>query len=103
MGKSSNVNPELYKKDLIEKYADLHGITKAEAEARFEDVLGLITEHLVAGYDVKLNNFFNLFVRPRRAKKATNPVTGVPMEIPATKTVVARMTKPLKDRIQGKK
>lgn len=103
MGKSSNVNPELYKKDLILHYAEIRGLSKTEAEERVEDILGLITDYLVADHDVKLNNFFNFFVRPRKAKKGKNPVTGADMEIAATKTVVSKMTKPLKDRIQGKK
>lgn len=103
MGKSRNVNPEIYKRDLILEYSEQKAISKAEAEERIEDVFGIVTDHLVADHDVKVNNFFNFFVRPRKAKQGKNPVTGEDMIIGATKTIVAKMTKPLKDRIQGKK
>jgi nucleoid DNA-binding protein len=92
-----------FKNEIIADYAVQEGITKVEAEKRLEDILGLITGYLVAGDDVKVNNFFNFFVKHRDAKDGKNPITKEPMTIPAVTTVVARMTKPLKDRIQGKR
>lgn len=93
----------VFKDDLVAQYAEQEGITKVEATKRFNAFASLITDHLVAGNDVKVANFFNFFVKERAAKNGKNPQTGEPMVIPATKTVVAKMTKPLKDRIQGKK
>lgn len=93
-----------FKKDIVAEYAEKEGITKVEAEKRIDAILGLVGDNLVAGFDVKLTNFFNFFVRERKAKEGKNPRN--PEEtiiIPATKTVVAKMTKPMKDRIQGKR
>jgi nucleoid DNA-binding protein len=95
--------PTLYKDDLVRIYAEQEGITKTEAKKRVDDILGLISDSLVLGENVKMNNFFNFFVRELKAKEGKNPYTKKPMVIPATRSVHARMTKPLKDRIQGKR
>lgn len=92
----------VYKDDLKEEYAQREGITKAEALKRINDVFELIASHLEAGRDVKVANYFNFFVRERAEKKAVHPQTGEDMVIPATRTVVTKMSSPLKKRIQGK-
>lgn len=93
----------LFKSDLIAEYAAIEGITKVEAEKRINGVTELIASKLVRGQNVKVANFFNFFAKERNAKQAKNPQTGADMIIPKTRTVVAKMTQPLKDRIQGKK
>lgn len=93
----------IYKKDLIAELAVKENITKVEAEKRIDTVLDMIADKLVDGNNVKLANFFNFFAKTRKAKKAKNPQTGAEQVIPETKTVHAKMTKPLKDRVQGKK
>lgn len=93
-----------FKKDIIAEYAEKEGITKVESEKRIEDILGIVKENLVEGYTVKLSGFFNFFVKKLKAKKGVNPRN--PEEeivIPATRTINAKMTKPLKDSIQGNK
>lgn len=92
-----------FKNDIIAEYAEVEGITKVEAERRLEGFLTIITDYLVAGVDVKVNNFFNFFVRTRLAKEGKDPRTKEPMIIPEVTTVVAKLTKPLKDRVQGKR
>lgn len=92
----------VFKRDLRDEYAEKRGITKVEAERRIDDVCELIASHLEKGENVKIANFFNYFVKERAAKEAKNPRTGEPMTIEATRTVVVRMTKPMKQRIQGK-
>jgi nucleoid DNA-binding protein len=93
----------IFKKDLIAQYAESEGITKVEAEKRIDTIFELITTNLVNGNDVKLANFFNFFVKELKEKQAKNPQTGEPMTIPATRTCSVKMTKPLKERIQGKR
>ena len=92
-----------FKKDLAAEYAELESITNVEAVKRIDTILELISGNLEAGRDVKVANFFNFFVKERASKQAKNPQTGEDMVIPATRTVVAKMTKPLKARIQGKR
>lgn len=93
----------VFKKDLVAELAEKENITKTEAERRVDLIFGMVADKLVAGDDVKVANFFNFFNRERAKKDGKNPQTGEPMVIPATRTIVAKMTKPLKDRVQGKK
>lgn len=92
-----------FKKDLINTYAEKEDVTKAEAERRIDSVFKIILNELFAGNDVRLNNFFNFFLKTRRAKPGKNPLTGQDFVIPEVKTVLVRMTKPVKDVIQGKR
>lgn len=92
-----------FKKDIAKEYSNLEGITKVEAEKRIDTILEIVTSNLENGYNVKLANFFNFFVKDRKEKEAKNPQTGEHMMIPAVRTVVAKMTKPLKERVQGKR
>ena len=98
-----NKNNTLYKSDLVDIYAERKCITKTEATERMEDVFDIIVTELVKGNIVKLANFFNFFPTTRKAKPGTNPVTKEDMVIPETKTLVVKMTKPVKDKVQGKK
>lgn len=93
----------VYKKDLVNEYAAKKGITKTEAAEIIDDIFKIVSDNLCAGNDVKISNFFNFFVRNLSEKKGKNPYTNEPMVIPAVRSVHARMTKPLKDRIQGKR
>lgn len=92
-----------FKDDIIAMYAEAEGITKVEASKRVNKILDIITDALVAGNDVKINNFFNFFYRELQPKVTKNPVSGEELVIPKTKSIHAKMTKPLKDRVQGKK
>lgn len=93
----------IFKKDLIAEYAAIRNITKVEAEERIEDIIELVCYHLVSGDDVKLNNFFNFFNRTLDSKKGKNPFTKEDMIIPSVRSVHVKMTKPLKDKVQGKR
>lgn len=99
----NSTNEVVYKKDLVVELAEKENITKVEAERRINIIFNMVSEKLEGDKNVKLANFFNFFTRKRGAKKAKNPQTGEDMIIQATRTVVAKMTRPLKDRIQGKK
>ncbi|MEC0276885.1 HU family DNA-binding protein [Peribacillus frigoritolerans] len=90
-----------FKTDIIAEYAQLERITKVEAEKRINTIFELVTLNLENGEDVKIANFFNFFIRERESKDAINPQTGEYMVIEATRTCVAKMTKPLKARVQG--
>lgn len=90
----------VFKKDLIDKYAKANDLTDKEAKALFQSALDIITTELLAGNDVKVNNFFNFFVKDRKEKKAINPVTLLPMVIPAVKTIHVRMSKSIKEAVQ---
>jgi DNA-binding protein HU-beta len=93
-----------YNNDLINAVAEHDGITKVEAERRIKLIFGIIGDKLAEmgdGDAVKLANFFNFHVKVRKPKKGKNPATGEDMVIPATKTIVTKPTKSMKDKIRG--
>lgn len=93
---------KINREGIARKYANKYDISINEAKKRFDEMADVISSELVEGNDVMLNNFFNFKVRERRAKKARDLNTGEPTVIPATRTVVAQMSAPLKRKIQGK-
>lgn len=94
---------EISKDLLARQYAEKEGISIKEAKNVVVSLTNLITENLADGNDVLLKDFFYFRVKERKAKKAYSLVDGSETEIPATKTVVAKMTKHLKYKVQGRK
>lgn len=92
-----------YKKDIARELAEKEGISKVEAERRIDAFLDIVTEKLEKHEAVYLNGFFNFTIRERDAKEAVNPKTGEKTLIPAVRSVHGKATKPLKERVQGKR
>lgn len=92
-----------FKRDIAKEYSEQAGIPIVEAEKRMDTIFEIVTTNLVSGNNVKLANFFNFFVKERKEKAALHPQTGEHMTIHAVRTIVAKMTKPLKERVQGKR
>jgi nucleoid DNA-binding protein len=93
-----------YKKDLIKDYSVLAKITEVEATKRISAIFNLVGGQLAEMTDgdaVMLAGYFNHHVKIRKAKPGNNPQTGAPMTIGATKTIVTKLTKPLKGKIRG--
>jgi len=92
---------KVFKDDIIREYSQRQGINGSEAKRRFDDIIDIITENLIAGNDIKIPNFFNFFVKELKAKPGINPITKDPIIIQATKTIQVKMTKPLKDQLKA--
>lgn len=90
------------KDDLARQYAKTNSVTIKEARRIVSEVTELITANLEEGKDVLIKDFFYFKVKERPEKKAVSLVNGEPTVIPATKTVVAKMTKHVKHRVQGR-
>jgi DNA-binding protein HU-beta len=91
--------------DLINVYKEKENITGVEAEKRIKAIFGIIGDELAEmgdGDAVKLAGFFNYHVKFRKAKNGKNPQTKEDIIIPATKTIVTKPTKPMKDKYRGK-
>ena len=84
------------KERLIAMLADQHHISKRAAHGMFNDLIGMITNHLQKGERVKITGLGILQVRNRAARMARNPRTGETLEIKAGKKVTFRATKKLK-------
>lgn len=88
------------KVDLIDLVAARAHITKKEAEAALNALVAGTEEALVRGEDVKISGFGSFAVKQRAARKGVNPKTGGAIEIAATKAVVFKPSKLLKEKVQ---
>ncbi|HAL07722.1 MAG TPA: integration host factor [Brevundimonas sp.] len=87
--------------DLIDRVADETGITKAQAKTIVDGVFAKIAEAAVQGDEVSLPGFGKFKVQARAARQGRNPATGATIKIPASKAVRFRVSKPLKDAVNG--
>ncbi len=88
------------KADLINALAEKNGLKKKDAEAAVNAVLDLIAEALKKGEKVAIMGFGSFETKTRAARTGKNPATGATIEIPASKAVVFKAGKALKDSVQ---
>ena len=88
------------KADLINALAAKNEISKKDAEKAVNAVLGLIEEALKNGEKVQIMGFGSFEVKERAARTGKNPATGATIQTPASKAVVFKAGKALKDSIQ---
>ncbi len=77
------------------------GLSRAESAKLVEQVLGEISDSLVAGKAVKLSGFGNFFVRSKGERVGRNPKTGVEVPIEKRKVMVFKPSSVLKAHING--
>ncbi len=88
------------KVDLISYVAESAGLSKADAGAAVDAVLGGITSALAKGETVGLVGFGTFSVTNRAARTARNPRNGDPIEVPASKAPKFKAGKGLKDAVK---
>ena len=73
------------KAEFIERLAARRGVSRRDAAAMLDDVLGTITEVLESGDSITFTGFgkFSVYRRPERA--GVNPRTGERVRIPAAR------------------
>ena len=76
------------KADLVNSIVDsVEGITRRQAAAAFEAVVGAVSDALKAGESVKIPGLGSFAVAERGARKGRNPATGEAIKIKASKSV----------------
>ncbi|MBU4386080.1 MAG: HU family DNA-binding protein [Actinobacteria bacterium] len=90
------------KKDLADAVAGETGISKKDAAAAVDAVLGTITKSLKKGQKVSLVGFGTFEVRKRKARTGINPQTKAPIKIPASKAPAFKPGKALKEAVAKK-
>lgn len=84
------------KTELIANVANKADISKKDAEAAVNAVLGVISDALVEGDKVQLVGFGTFEVKTRGARTGKNPRTGEEIQIPEVKIASFRAGKALK-------
>jgi nucleoid DNA-binding protein len=75
----------LNKGDLVGKIAKDAGLTKVQAEAAFNSIIGSVKASLKKNQKVMIVGFGTFSVARRKARMGRNPQTGVPIKIAAHK------------------
>jgi DNA-binding protein HU-beta len=87
------------KPDLINRTAEVSGLSKKDATVAVDAVFDVIAQTLANGDIVKVASFGNFEVRDRAARNGRNPATGEPVAIPATKVPAFKPSKALKESV----
>lgn len=85
--------------DLAEAVYEEVGLSRNESADLVESVLGIISDALVSGDNVKISSFGSFSVRSKNERIGRNPKTGVEVPIKPRKVLVFRASHVLKDRI----
>lgn len=88
------------KSALIEKIAEkVEGLTKKQTEVIVETLFESIKDALAKGGKVEIRGFGNFKLRSRKARKARNPKTGKPVEVPPKKVPYFKVGKELREMV----
>ena len=90
----------MVKQDLINKVADMAGMTKVDSSKALDTLVDVITSALKKGEKVTWTGFGTFEVRSRAARMGRNPQTGAPLHIAASKTPAFKAGKSLKDAVK---
>ena len=89
------------KQDLVNMAASEAGVTKKDAAAVLEAILGCITKSLKKGDSVTITGFGTFRVSKRAARTGVNPRNpGQKIKIPAMKLPAFKAGKSLKDAVR---
>ena len=88
------------KADLVSKVATDAGITKKAAECAINAFMGGVSNALSKGDKVTLVGFGTFSVRKRASRKARNPRTGKPINVPAKKVPKFQAGAKLRDAVK---
>ncbi|HCK11973.1 MAG: DNA-binding protein HU [Gemmatimonadetes bacterium] len=87
------------KADLIDTIANAADLSKSQAGAALEALLGDITGALSKGERVAIAGFGTFQISERAARQGRNPQTGATIQIAASKNVRFKAGKQLKDAV----
>jgi nucleoid DNA-binding protein len=88
------------KRNLVERVSAKHsGLSKVEAGQVVQTFLDSVTDALAQGERIEFRGFGVFTPRARPPRKARNPKTGVPVDVPASRTVAFKLGKELKAKL----
>jgi DNA-binding protein HU-beta len=86
-------------KTLAEKFGEKHTLPKKQAGAMVADLFDMVLTHIRSGDRVKIAGLGIIEVKDRPARMGRNPATGEAVRVKASKKVVLRVAKDLKQAI----
>ena len=89
------------KKDLVDRIAESNQVKNALVKAIVQNFLDEITAELVKGNRLEFRDFGVFEVKERAARKAQNPKTLEPIDVPAKRSVKFKMGRLMKEKLSG--
>lgn len=87
--------------ELISAVAKDSGVSQADVGKVMSALVDNIQKSLTSGQDVRISNLGVFDTAERAAREGRNPATGATIKIAASKAVRFRVSKPLKDAVNG--
>src|SRR5271170_146013 len=81
--------------ELVDAIAEANDLSKAKAKEVINSIFAKIVEAAKRGDDVVVNGFGRFAVKERSAREGRNAATGAPLQIPASKSLAFKMSKPI--------
>jgi integration host factor subunit alpha len=91
----------LTRADIAELLNKQVGLSRAESAELVEQVLGLVTDALITGENVKISGFGTFVLRDKNERIGRNPKTGVEVPITPRRVLTFRPSQSLRDRVSG--
>jgi len=91
----------LTRADLSESVQRSVGLSRTESAELVETTLGLISDALVSGENVKLSSFGTFMVRQKNGRMGRNPKTGEEVPINPRRVLVFRPSQSMKAKVNG--
>ncbi len=90
------------KADIVEQIAAKTGLTKTDTGLVVEGVLEALKEALITGETVEIRGFGTFKIKQRAARRARNPRTGEPVDIPEKFVPTFKPSRELKDAVANR-
>jgi len=90
------------KADIVEQIAAKTGLTKTDTGLVVEGVLEALKDALITGETVEIRGFGTFKIKKRAARRARNPRTGEPVDIPEKFVPTFKPSRELKDAVANR-
>jgi DNA-binding protein HU-beta/integration host factor subunit beta len=88
------------KRDIVKTLADKFALSQVDARKIVQGTFDAILDTLVEQGRIELRNFGVFEVKTRRPRRARNPRTGEPVEVPARRVVTFKPGRMMETRIR---
>lgn len=91
----------LTRADIAEAMNRKLGLSRSESLGMVESILGLMSDALASGENVKISGFGTFLLRDKSERIGRNPKTGVEVPITSRRVLTFRASQVLKERVAG--
>ncbi|MCK4351698.1 MAG: integration host factor subunit beta [Candidatus Krumholzibacteria bacterium] len=87
------------KADIVENIAERTGLTKTDTALVVEGMIETLKEAMISGETVEIRGFGTFKIKERAARRARNPRTGEPVDIPTKFVPTFKPSRDLKNAV----